>query len=206
MWIKQVESMDAADLRDAKERVQARLIEPLERDGMRRTEKGVEDHEAFLERVRRAVCYMSDDQLDMLAAALPRRAITCSKCGRREGWPSLIEIRDQAHAIAPAPIDFSPMVTSYMASGAGEWAWSEGANMALALLRYLVKKGHPPTEQNGGWRVIREDAEALGKRQIKRAELIHAGVATDEDKRVEASYWRRLDTVRELVDAGERAA
>lgn len=191
--------MDRAEIRKGKERVRDMLITPLEADGMCRTKKTVSEHEAFLEKVERAACYMSPEGLGTLRFAVSSMAKLCSKCGRREGWPSVQAIRSQAHSIEQPPVELHPMIISYMKSKAGQWAWSQSEDMAIALVAYMSQRGRVPDKKNGGWSVVSRDAEEIRRRANLRRALIKEDRADQEDRDAQARYEAAKDRARDLV-------
>ena len=191
--------MERAEIREGKERVRALVIDPLEADGMVRVKKTVAEHEAYLEKVEQALCYMSEDGLVTVKHAISAMAKICSKCRRKEGWPSVQAIRSQAHAIETPPATMSPMVASYMASRAGRWALEQGDDFAVALLRYMRTKGFVPTKSNAGWDVIARDAKDIKDRAQRRLRLISDGTADERDRVHQENYDRTVAQTRALV-------
>ncbi|MEM7061383.1 MAG: hypothetical protein AAF557_27715 [Pseudomonadota bacterium] len=198
--------MEQAEIRRGKERVRELVIAPLEADGMIRTKRTVADHDAFLERVERALCYMSEDGLQTVKLAISALCKACSRCKRREGWPSVQAIRSQAHAIELPPATMSPMITSYMRSSAGRRALEEGDAVAAALVRYMRRRGYVPTRSNGGWEAIRREAADWRRDAERRVERINAGVADAVEREIQRRYQAAIAAARALVHPeGEKA-
>lgn len=174
--------MEQAEITEGKKRVREYLIEPLEADGMARTAKTVADHEAFLQKLESALCYLGQVELVSLSDTIRRGAAACAKCRARDGWPSLVTIRNWAHDLRPRPAGYSPKVTSWMRSSAGRRCWLEDPCIAVSAVRYLVKYPGVPTADNGGMRTVRDWAEKLHRDLSIARGRVTDGVADDADR------------------------
>lgn len=198
--------MEQAEVTEGKRRVRECLIEPLEAEGMARTAATKAAHDEFLGKLESALCYLSEDELLSLGETIQRGAVACAKCRARAGWPGLVTIRNWAHDLRPRPAGYSPKVTSWMRSTAGERCWLEDSTVAVEALRYLLKFPGVPSEDNGGMRTVREWAERAKRDLAQARALLAEGTGGDAERRFVTGYERRVDEVRALVyPDGERA-
>ena len=191
--------MEQAEVTEGKKRVRQCLIGPLEVDGMVRTASSVATHEAYLQKLESALCYLSEAELLSLAETIGRGAVACTKCKARVGWPALVTIRNWAHDLRPRPAGYSPKVTSWMRSSAGQRCWLEDSHVAVAALTYLVRFPGVPSEGNGGMRTVREWAERARRDLSMARERIADGVGGDVEHRFLTGYDQRIEAVRALV-------
>ena len=198
--------MEQAEITEGKKRVRECLIQQLEADGMVRTASTVAAHEAFLQKLESALCYLSEAELHSLAETIVRGAVACTKCRAKAGWPALAVIRNWAHDLRPRPPGYSPKVRSWMRSSAGVRCWMEDPHVAVEALRYMVKMPGVPTEDNGGMRTVRANAEALHRDLSIARGLVKDGVAGDADRNFIAMIERQVSVAKSLVyPEGEQA-
>lgn len=179
------------------ERVQAELIEPLVRMGMRKAGTvAAEDHAAFLGRLAERLAYLAADQLATLREVVARHG----QGKARDVWPSELSILSWAHALVPPPE--SRLATSWMASVEGRRAWEEDPLLAVALHRHLRAAGVPPvTRVADHWPGIRAKAAEWERRRTRIEEKAARGPLGDEDAGWLAGLERALEEVRALVFA-----
>ena len=198
--------MEKAEITEGKNRVRSCLVEPLEADGMARTASTVAGHEAFMQKVESALCYLSEAELLSLGETIVRGAAACSKCRAKAGWPALVTIRNWAHDLKPRPPGYSPKVTSWMRSSAGVRCWLEDSHLAVAALAYLVKFPGVPSDDNGGMRTVRDWAERARRDVSTARQRVSDGVGGDAEHRFLSGYEQREAAARALVyPEGEKA-
>ncbi|OQC19054.1 MAG: hypothetical protein BWX69_03066 [Planctomycetes bacterium ADurb.Bin069] len=180
------------------ERVQAELIEPLVRMGMRKAGNvTAEDHAAFLGRLAERLAYLVEDQLLTLREVLGRHG----QGKARDVWPSELSVLSWAHALFPPPE--SRLASSWMASVEGRRAWDEDPLLAVALHRHLRATGVPPqTRAADHWPGIRSRAAEWARRRTRIEERRDRGPLGGEDAVWLAGLQRALDEVRALVFRG----
>ena len=198
--------MDQSEITEGKKRVRAHLIAPLEADGMARVAKSAADHDAFLARIEAALCYLGEAELISLAETCARGAVACKKCRAKAGWPALVAIRNWAHDIRPRPPGYSPKVKSWMASAAGQRAWTEDQTVAAMALRYLVRFAGVPGDDNGGMRTVRGWAEDLRRDLARARDLLDNGTGGDPERALLARHAIEVDRARALVNPEQTSA
>lgn len=191
------------------ERVQAVLIEPLARMGMRRAGNvTAEDHAAFLGRLAEKLAYLVEGQLQTLREIVGRHG----QGKARDVWPAEVSILSWAHALVPPPE--SRLVSSWMASVEGRRVWAEDPVLALALQRHLRVAGVPPqTRHADHWPAIRAKAAEWSRKRTRLLERRERAALAAEDAEWLAGLDRALEDLRGLVqsrlaadDAGADAA
>lgn len=131
--------MEGLELKEGKERVQAHLIEPMQRIGMtKKRSVTAEAHEAMLEELRARLAYMDRLALE----ALQETVGNWGEGPIKNFWPPIVSIVRWARRLQVPPESESRLVRSYLQSAAGQRALDGG--YAAELLRYLKTYGQPP--------------------------------------------------------------
>jgi len=168
--------MEGEALREGKERVRQNLIVPLTARGLvRHTGATVAGHEATMDALSARLAYMTTPNLQALAEVVERNAVGKA----RNRWPTEVMICGWARQLQLPPPSDSHLVTTYLRSGAGRRARSEGWLVDLYL--YLKKAGRPPNDY-----VIRDlkvDADTAMRRRTRIEEAARFGGMDPDDRR-----------------------
>jgi len=181
-----------------RQRVAEMLIEPLEAEGMVR-QRGVkvEDHEKWLENLKSRLAYLEPVNLRAVRHSIARAA----GGKRRNRWPAILSITNWAHDLQRPPDNDNRMVTSYMASAAGQMAWDRGPEYAVALRMHLRRVRMVPNAYT--WQKINANAEEMARRAEYIEDATARAVETEAEKQWLAGFRDAIEIVKKLVFAKE---
>lgn len=192
----EAEAQEARQLAGAK-LVEARLIEPLERDGMKRHPRtSAEDHAAFRQRLKEKLRFMSAEGLDRLRPIV--RA--CAEGASRNLWPGFATIQNMAYQIELPPHDQDEVVVSWLTSRAGPEMRSLGC--LVEMVEYIRKYRRRPEPGGRFEREVRDLAANRARTSSRIEAEIREGVASDEDRDWLTRYRRAQERYSAIVDEG----
>lgn len=189
--------MEREELRQGKKRVQEFLIGRLTQRGMiRPSNRSAAKLEEMKTRLEARLAYMTEAGLIELAETVAAWA----DGARKDRWPAEISIVNKAETIEKCPSSDSQLIRTYIESGAGTRAKSEG--YLVELYSYLKKFGHYGRPNHFAFTQIKQTAEENARRRDRLEERTAAGGMLDpHDRDWLARYWATFQRCEAIIQA-----